>query len=201
LAIALVAAGDAARAWTPARLFDPCDGTCGIAVYAGDYVEEGMNELLFTDPETPLTWDYQDDHIAAISASRDVARFWRDRIHVEPELGFGKRFGMQEEYEVWGAVFFRYHGFPWDDVLMTTFAVSTGLNWSSDISAVEQERAKDDTGARWMHFFSPEITFALPSRSDIELLLRFHHRSGVFGLVNDAFGGAQYGTVGVRVRF
>jgi hypothetical protein len=52
-----------------------------------------------------------------------------------------------------------------------------------------------------MHFFSPEITFALPSRPDIELLFRFHHRSGVFGLVNDAFGGSQYGTVGLRLRF
>ena len=29
-----------------------------------------------------------------------------------------------------------------------------------------------------MHFFSPEVTFALPSRPDVELLFRFHHRSG-----------------------
>ena len=45
-------------------------------------------------------------------------------------------------------------------------------------------------------FFAPEITFALPSRPNVELLLRFHHRSGVFGLVSDAWGGAQYATVG-----
>jgi hypothetical protein len=80
-------------------------------------------------------------------------------------------------------------------------AVSTGLNWASQVTDVEQERAKDDEGSRVMHFFAPEFTFALPSRPNVELLLRFHHRSGVFGLVSDAFGGAQYGTVGVRVRF
>ena len=31
--------------------------------------------------------------------------------------------------------------------------------------------------------------------------MRFHHRSGVFGLVSDAWGGAQYATVGLRVFF
>jgi hypothetical protein len=52
-----------------------------------------------------------------------------------------------------------------------------------------------------MHFFSPEITLALPDRPEVELLLRLHHRSGVFGLVSDAWGGAQYATIGLRWRF
>ena len=85
--------------------------------------------------------------------------------------------------------------------MLTTFAISTGLNWASDVTDVEQDRANDGEGSRWMHFFSPEFTFALPSRPNTELLLRFHHRSGVFGVVSDAWGGAQYATVGVRVRF
>ena len=52
-----------------------------------------------------------------------------------------------------------------------------------------------------MHFFSPEVTFALPSHPGTELVFRMHHRSGVFGLVSDAWGGAQYATVGLRIRF
>jgi len=52
-----------------------------------------------------------------------------------------------------------------------------------------------------MHFFSPELTFALPRAPGTELLFRFHHRSGVYGLISDAHGGAQYGTVGLRLRF
>jgi hypothetical protein len=52
-----------------------------------------------------------------------------------------------------------------------------------------------------MHYFAPEITFARPSRPDLEFLIRFHHRSGVFGLVSDAWGGAQYLSAGIRVRF
>jgi hypothetical protein len=78
---------------------------------------------------------------------------------------------------------------------------STGLNWAIDITAVEQDRANDGNGSQLMHFFAPEITFANPDHPNVELVFRMHHRSGVFGLVSDAWGGAQYGTVGLRLRF
>jgi hypothetical protein len=122
-------------------------------------------------------------------------------VDVEPEIGIGRRFGAQDETEIWGAVFFRYRGFPWDDVVTTSVAFSTGLNYATGVSRVERDRARRGDGDRWMHLFSPEITFALPRRPEAELMFRFHHRSGVFGLVSDAWGGAQYGTIGLRVRF
>jgi len=132
--------------------------------------------------------------------SRCIATLW-DRVDVEPELGLGQRFGEQDETEIWGAVFLRYRGFPWDRAVVTSVALSTGFNYASAVSEEEVERARDGKGSRWMHFFSPEITFALPRSPQVELLFRFHHRSGVFGLVSDAWGGAQYGAIGLRVRF
>ena len=140
------------------------------------------------------------DHIVATAVSR-VGGEGLDRFTLGPRSGIAQRFGRQSATEVWGAVFFRYHGFPWDGRVLTTAAVSTGLNWSNTVTVVEEDRAKDGQVIPWMHFFSPEVTFALPSRPDVELLLRFHHRSGVFGLVSDAWGGAQYATVGLRLRF
>jgi hypothetical protein len=197
LAIFLLAAGSVA-AWTPAALFGPCRGDCGVAVYGGPYVNDALTDLV-TDPRSPSTWDYRRDFLVAAALSRDAARF--GHLHLEPELGLGQRIGQQHETEVWAALFFRYRGFPWDHRLTTTVAVSTGLNYATGISELEQERARDGRGSRLMHFFSPEITFALPSRPEVELLFRFHHRSGVFGLVSDAWGGAQYLTVGLRYRF
>jgi hypothetical protein len=195
-----------AMAWPAAAepvggLLAPCDGDCGVAIYAGPYVEDSMSDLLLTSPRPPTSWDYgSDDNIVATALSRETWQF-RTRWTLEPEVGLARRFGRQDATEAWGAVFFRYHGFPWDDVLVTTAAVSTGLNWASEVTEVEEDRADDDVGSQWMHFFAPEITFALPSRPGTELLFRFHHRSGVFGLVSDARGGAQYLTVGIRVRF
>ena len=196
-AILLLAAAPAA---SDMRLLAPCDGDCAVAVYGGTYVENSMERILLTDPEPPWTWDYRDDHILALTLSRQVATLGRG-FTVEAEVGLGKRFGRQSETEVWGAAYLRYRGFPWDRFLVTSVAVSTGLNYASDISDVERNRARDDTGDRLMHFFSPEITFALPEAPDREILFRLHHRSGVFGLVSDAWGGVQYGSIGIRYRF
>lgn len=178
----------------------PCAGQCGVALYAGRYVEDSMSKVLLRAPEFPHTWDYGDSGLVGFAVSRRVARAW-GRIDLEPELGLARRFGDQDEAEAWAAVFLRYRGFPWDGVVTTSFALSTGFNYATGISDVEQERARDGEGSRLMHYFSPELTFALPSQPDRELLMRFHHRSGVFGLVSDAWGGAQYLSFGLRLRF
>ena len=94
-------------------------------------------------------------------------------------LALADRFGTahprdRRATELWGALFVRYHGFPWAMAWSSPRrAISTGLNWASAITDVEQDRADDEQGSHWMHFFSPEITFALPSHPNVELLLAF----------------------------
>lgn len=199
---ALVAgvSGGPAVAWTPGDLFKPCNGDCAVAIYSGVYIEDSMTDL-WTQPSWPWDWNYaSDDHIVATTVSRVTAEFWHHWT-LEPEIGIGQRYGRQSATEFWGAFFFRYHGFPWDRYVLTTMALSTGLNWASEITDVEQDRANDGKGSQLMHYFAPEVTFALPDHPNTELMIRIHHRSGVFGLVSDAFGGAQYATVGLRFRF
>ena len=194
LAGAAVAGG-----WTPESLLSPCTGDCSVVVFAGSDVETGMGDIV-TGLSMPNRWDIRrEDKLVGVALARRAGRLWR--FDLEPEIGLARRSGRQDETEVWGAVFARYRGFPWDDRLLTTVAVSTGLNWASDISAVERARARDGRGSQLMHYFAPEVTFALPSAPRSELVFRFHHRSGVFGLVSDAIGGAQYVTVGLRFRF
>lgn len=194
-----LAGAASAAGWTPEALLSPCAGDCAIVVFAGSYVETGMGDIV-TSPSLPNRWDIRRaDKLAGVALARRAGRLWH--FDLEPEIGLARRWGLQDETEVWGAVFARYRGFPWDRRLLTTVAVSTGLNWASDISAVERARAHDGHGGQLMHYFAPEVTFALPSAPESELVLRFHHRSGVFGLVSDAIGGAQYLTVGLRLRF
>lgn len=184
--------------WKP--FVGPCDGNCATSLYAGRYVENSLAQVLVGAPETPLTWNYKDDYFVGTAVSRRIATLWR-HLDIEPEIGIGQRFGEQSETEFWGAFFFRFHGFPWDRYLVNTVAFSTGLNYATGISETEQERARDGVGSQLMHYFAPEITFASPRAPQYELMFRVHHRSGVFGLVSDAWGGAQYGTIGLRIRF
>lgn len=198
---ALMLAGCAASpaaGWTD-RLTAPCAEDCAVSVYGGLYVEDSMEAVLVTNPRAPWSWEFSDDYIIALAASRRVGRVLG--LDLEPEIGVARRSGRQSDAEIWAALFLRYRGFPWDGIVTTSVAASTGLNYASGISEVERDRARDDQGSRWMHFFSPEITLALPERPEVELLVRFHHRSGVYGLISEARGGAQYLTTGLRWRF
>lgn len=203
LTLGLVLLASPATAWSPSSLFSPCSGDCAVSLYGGTYVEDSLSKILVTRPEFPTTWDYvTDDHLIATAFSREAGWLWSRHVSLEPEIGIGQRSGRQSATELWGALFFRYHGFPWDGVLRTTVALSTGLNWASELTAVERDRNQNDgKGSHWLHFLAPEVTFSLPDHPDTELLFRLHHRSGIFGLINGASGGAQYATVGFRVRF
>jgi hypothetical protein len=200
LGLIVLALPSDARGWDPSSLFAPCRGDCGVAVYAGRYVEDSLTDTVLS-PSLPTDWDFgDDDHLVATAVSRQVLHFGRGWI-LEPEVGIGQRFGRQSATEVWGALFLRYRGFPWDGFVVTTAALSTGLNWASEVTDQERDRARDEEGDNLMHYLAPEITLAAPSRPDLELVLRFHHRSGVWGIVSDAWGGAQYASVGLRLRF
>ena len=177
-------------------------GDCAVSIFGGNYMQNSLGEVLCHLARAALSWNYAtDDHLVATAVSRDggaVLAHWT----MEPEIGIGQRFGTAERDRALGRPLLPLPRLSLGPPVLTTFAVSTGLNWASEVTDVEQEAGERRQGhASWMHYFAPELTFALPSHPNIELMLRMHHRSGVFGLVSDAWGGAQYATVGLRVRF
>lgn len=187
--------------WQWYGLTGPCDDKCAVMIFGGKFVETPMEDIFLHGDLSPFGWDYGDSGFIGFSASREVASFWKERFAIETELGVGKRFGSMHEAEAWAALFLRYRDLPWNDHLYTTVAVSTGLNYASGISDEERARAGNDRGDRVLHYLAPEITFALPENKSRELVIRFHHRSGAYGLISDADGGIQYLTVGLRLRF
>lgn len=193
--------------WRWSALDAPCRNDCAVAFYGGRHITTHMTAAFgFDNFKPPHQWEYGDGGLVAGTMSRRFASIGR-YVDFEAEIGVGQRFGNMSETEFWGAVFVRWVAFPWNHYLRTTIAASTGLNYATGISDFERERSGNNEGSRLLHFLSPEITFALPDTPNIELLLRFHHRSGgrdIFGpidLFNGVNGGAHYGTVGLRYRF
>lgn len=179
---------------------EPCDGDCRIGAFAGNYVNTGFGRIV-RDPVLPWDWSYDDDdHFVAVHASRTLLSVGK-AVKIEPEIGVGKRFGDQDETEIWTAVFVRNTKFPWNRWLVTTAALGFGLNYATGVSAKEQARGGPAGGDRLLGYVAPEVTFALPNHPNAELALRLHHRSGAYGLVSETKGGAQYGTVGLNFKF
>jgi hypothetical protein len=185
--------------WHLGSLDQPCGGDCRVMVFGGRFVDTAMEDIFF-NPEPIWDWRWRDSQFLGLALSRRVVTV-ADVLDVEAEAGAGKRFGELTEAEVWAALYLRWTAFPWNHVVKTTVAISTGLNMASGISPVEVRRGEVDRGERVLHYFSPELTFAHPRKDDMELVFRIHHRSGGYGVISDVTGGAQYGTLGLRYHF
>jgi hypothetical protein len=192
-----------------------CDGDCAIHVAIGRFADENMSHSFgFSggfapdagDYVPPWNYDYEDAFLLSGSFSRRVLTVgsW---FSAELEAGVGQRFGDMHATELWGAVYLRWHAFPWNNYLRTTVAISTGLNYATQIDELERWRDDNGNSSKLLHYLSPEITFALPEYEDWELVLRYHHRSGggnVFGdsaLFKGVTGASNFPTIGVRHRF
>ncbi len=170
-------------------------GDWAVTVYGGLVSENKFSRLLFTP------WDAEVDEDTpwlGLSLSKRMWT-WGEDIAFELEGGAGYRFGDEKTGEFWGALYTRYDGFFWNDTIYTTIAGSTGLNYATRVSPFE--RNKRDGGAKLLHYFAPEITFADPDDKNLELVVRLHHRSGVFGLFDGVSSGTNTVTLGLRKRF
>lgn len=200
----------------------PCNGTCAITAFTGRQTLIGMPDAFgiadFTagnyglHERVPISdWPWTDSGMIGIAVSRQLASFGHsdvgDIVALEGEVGMAQRYGSQDQLELWGALYLRWKQFPWNRVVKTTVAISTGLNWATGISPHEIRSSQNGEGSQLLHYLSPEITFALPSHPEQELVFRFHHRSGggdMFGpnsIFNNTRGGSNYVNVGLRWRF
>lgn len=186
--------------------FAPCDGDCAIHVYGGSFLETGMMDVFgLYGHVAPWDVELEDSFLIGAAFNRRLVTAF-DSFAIEAEVGVAQRFGPgATATEVWGAFFARWYNFPWNDVVYTTVAISTGVNYASTIDKVERERSFNTNNA--LHYLAPEITFADPDNKDTSLVVRLHHRSGgqfwdwTSDLFNDTAGGAQYLTLGIRKRF
>lgn len=196
----------------PPAWFD-CRGKCAATLLVGPQLQTGMTEVFgVADPFKPVwQYDFGDSVLVAGALSYSIINY-QDIWSIEGEIGVGQRLGSLHQTEGWVALYARWGWFPWNHIVRTTVAISTGLNYASSATNYEILEAAGHISPRLMHYLSPEITFALPQDVNREILIRLHHRSGggyfysddfpVYGgLFRGAQGGAQYLTVGLRQRF
>jgi hypothetical protein len=183
------------------------DSPNAVMLFAGRAADTPFFDLLYA----PWQADWEDIGIVAASYSRklgtlnalmDAPTFGSlgDNLSFEAEAGLSARFGDEDLGEMWTAVYLRFSGFPWNDIVYTTIAGNIGLSVLSEKSQFEKERDGHKT-EELLHYLGPEITVADPDMRDLELVFRLHHRSGVYGLFNGVDSGSTFLTGGLRVHF
>lgn len=174
-------------------------GPWSVSIFGGWEATDGEIETAFQ--VVPKASERADNFLGG-AVSYQLFHFWRD-FTGELEIGAGKHFPHSGALEGWTAVFFRYHGLPWRDRLITTLAASTGLSYVDRLPNSEENATHegDRPKSKLLHYFAPEIAFALPESPQRELFVRLHHRSGVFGAFGGVHGGADVVTLGYRLKF
>ena len=164
----------------------------GLALYVGQLSEEKWEQAILPGAE------FSDATIVVAAGSWTVARWLDGKLSCELEAQIGKYFGDQDHWEFnLPIIGFRWHRFPWDRYLATSFAWGIGPSYATEIPPVELETNEDSS--RWLVYWYGEFTFGPPA-AGWELMLRLHHRSDAFGLVAED-GGSNAVCGGLRYRF
>lgn len=142
--------------------------------------------------------DHWPAYISFLRAAKEFAGS-RDGLAWEVEGQLVKHLGLQHHWETNGLVVARWHPFPWDRYLDTSFAIGEGLSYATDVPEVELARGKDT--ARLLNYLLFELTFALPKYPNVQLVTLMHHRSGAYGLFSGVVGGSNFFGSGIKYMF
>jgi hypothetical protein len=151
------------------------------------------------DLEHVLTFNmhFEDDtYIAAAALARE---FWRydNWISFEAEGQVGKYFGNEHQWQFTGLIIGRWHRFPWDKYLDTSFAVGDGLSYNTETSKIEKE--DDEDAGKWLNYLMFELTLGLPIYPRWDFVYRIHHRSSIRERIGA--GASNFVTFGIKYSF
>ena len=162
-----------------------------LTIYGGAHAQENIEDVLTFQAE------FEDnDYIVVAALARE---FWRykDYISFEAEGQIGKHFNNDTFWEFNALIIGRWHLFPWDKYLDTSLAVGDGISHYTEVSKVE--KADDEDSQRTINYLLFELALGLPQYPRWDVVLRIHHRSGIFGVYEG--GGSNYVTSGFKFSF
>jgi hypothetical protein len=174
---------------------ETADTPYAIAVFGGAGTERNFTDTL----ENFHSYESSSDSLVAIAASQEIAWF-RDQLSIEGEVMYGFHFGREEYHEIGVALYARWHDFPWNDYVLTTFAVGMGPSYTTEFPMLETQ--DDPTNrSRTLNQFNLELTVAPPDDPSTSVMLRLQHRSGMFGMFGGVSDASNFLTIGLRQEF
>jgi hypothetical protein len=185
--------------WEINDLFSPCKGDCGVALLFGKSVSRTPMTSIFLHFQSPAYWQWDDTYIATLSAKRTWIKFGK-YFSIDPEIGIGRRFGVADGAEAWLALYVRWHYFPWSDYVRTSIGAGIGPSLAPNVT-IGPNGLFNNGGVAIANYFSPELEIGLPSHPDFNLVVRYQHRSNIWGVLQNNSEDSQFWTVGMRINF
>ncbi len=143
--------------------------------------------------------DIEDSGVIGTAVSKKLFNTSENLVW-ETEVQASKHFGDQDHWEFNALILARWRAFPWNDVVLTTAAIGDGLSIATEVPKLEETTRSDDS-TDFLNLLFAEITLAPPAKPDVSLSLRYHHRSGIFGIFDGVTEGSTVFALGLKYRF
>jgi hypothetical protein len=126
---------------------------------------------------------------------------FHDLIGYELEGQVAQHWGKQDHEEFNFAFTLRWLPFLWDKYLDTSFAFGNGLSIATAEPELEIREGDEHRTNPILYYILVELAFALPQQPQWNLFVRIHHRSSVFGLIENITTGSNFVGLGLRYKF
>ena len=162
-----------------------------LTAYAGAHAQDDINDVVTFQPK------FEDNaYIGVVALARELWHYEK-YFSFELEGQVAKHFNKDTQWEFVGVLIGRWHYFPWNKYVDTSFAIGDGISYYTDVSEVETE--DDEDAQRALNYLLFEVALGLPKYPKWDLVFRIHHRSSVFGLVGA--GGSNFVCGGIKFGF
>jgi hypothetical protein len=162
--------------------------------YIGQFSDTAFNEIIRFNTE------FESSYVHVLSVGKALG-VYKDKIQYELEAQVSKHTGDQNHEEINAVFTLRWLPFWWDDYLDTSFAFGNGISYATEDPPLEIRDSDDDETSKWLYYFLVEMAFVVPKTTDWDLFMRIHHRSSVFGAIDNVIAGSNFVGLGFRYRF
>lgn len=182
------------------RVKEPALNDWAFLVYHGQTAQTIFLKLMrFKSPRHIKTY------ISSIEADKKLFDFWKKRFQFEWANNFTWRWQQELQKDFWelnSYLMLRWNSFPWNKYVYTTIAFGEGFSYSSKVPYIEShDKTNSEETSKFLNFLSYEITIGKPKCRDWSLVYKLHHRSGIFGMINNVSGGSNVTAVGIRYTY
>ena len=144
--------------------------------------------------------DFGDATVLGVAVSKRIVRIF-DHMNLDGELQVNRHFNRYDTWEFVVVPKLTFFDFPWDDTVVTTFSVGNGLSSTDKLAAAEVDTLTSSDANQLLNFVLLEATLALPEHDQWALDLRYHHRSGMFGIFSGVGEASTMLAIGLRRTF
>ncbi len=192
--------------------------------YACAYWAQATRNRLAT---ITIDTDYIDSHLAALAVGKvliPAEKYASLEAEFQVVKHLGKEFSCnteaceryagetpkysdkQDHFEFNAVLILKWHYFPWDKYIDTSFSVGEGFSYATQEPPIEKDYHNltfggDTETSQFLNYLLFELAFVVPKLDDWSVFARIHHRSGIYGLINGINGGSNFVGAGVRYDF